>query len=254
MIVSESWVLWMGLMGLLTGSLMNVVVYRLPRMLTEEHSSLTLWLPRSHCIHCQHPLSGYDNIPLLSWLLLRGRCRYCHQRISWHYPATEAFTMTGFIIIALLLPPGLEASGVACFFWFGCTLAIIDMRTLLLPDLLTLPLLWLGLLYHTLNDPWRLSEAIYGAMAGYLSLWCLYHLCRILTRREGLGYGDFKLLAACGAWCGWQSLPLLLVIASLSGILLAIFTTRSKEIMTKPVPFGPSLALSGFLILCWQTL
>ena len=250
MLLSEQWIAWMGLLGLLTGSLMNIVVYRLPRMIMEENAGLSLWWPGSHCTTCQHSLAWYDNVPLFSWLSLKGRCRYCHAAISWRYPATELFTMLGFAAIAVAFPPGLPAFGLACFFWFGYALSLIDLKTMLLPDMLTLPLLWLGLLYHSLSNTLPLPDVIYGAVAGYLSLWAVYHIFRLLTRREGLGYGDFKLLAACGAWCGWQSLPLILVIASLTGIVLTLCHTRHAGIHQQPVPFGPPLAIAGFILLC----
>ncbi|WP_054181103.1 prepilin peptidase [Trabulsiella odontotermitis] len=249
--VNVLWPACMAIIGLLLGSLMNVVVYRLPKMIEKPEIQLSLWWPGSHCPQCQHPLRWLDNIPLLSWLCLHGRCRYCQQPINWHYPATEILLMAGFFAISLMFPPVPIAAGMAVFFWFGCAMSLIDLRTFLLPDALTLPLLWLGLLFHSLFSPWMLSDAVYGAVIGYLALWGLNKMCRLLLKRDGLGYGDFKLLAACGAWTGWQCLSLLLVMASILGILLALLFFKGNALKGKSIPFGPPLALAGFLVLIW---
>lgn len=246
-----TWIVWMSIVGLLLGSLMNVVTYRLPLTIADPSCRLSLWWPGSHCPHCQHPLRWRDNVPLVSWLLLHGHCRYCQHTISWHYPATELLVMAGFFVIALAFPPGLLAAGIATFFWFTCAMTLIDLRTMLLPDALTLPLLWLGLLFHSLYAPWMLSDALYGAVAGYLMLWLLNQGSRLLLKREGIGYGDFKLLAACGAWTGWQSLPHLLVIASCGGILLTLILHRGQVAKDKAIPFGPPLAVAGLVMLVW---
>lgn len=243
------WLAAMGLTGLLAGSLMNVVVYRLPLMIRNPQTALSLWLPASHCPHCQHPVRWRDNIPLLSWLCLQGRCRDCQHTISKSYPATEAGVMLVFSLIALFFTPGLTAVGIAIFFWFGCAMSLIDLRHFLLPDLLTLPLLWLGLLLHCLSAPEELSNVIFGAVTGYLILWIMNQLCRLVLKREGLGYGDCKLLAACGAWTGWQSLSLQLLVASTLGIVFALLCSRGKGLKGKEIPFGPPLAIAGFILL-----
>lgn len=249
--ITMLWPASMGLLGLLLGSLMNVVVHRLPIMIEKPEAGLSLWWPGSHCPHCHTPLRWQDNIPLVSWLWLQGRCRYCQQPVSWRYPATETGVMTGFFAIAFLFPPEIQTIGVATFFWFACAMSLIDLRTFLLPDKLTLPLLWLGLLFHSGYSPWMLSDAVYGAAAGYLILWSINKICLLWLKRDGLGYGDFKLLAACGAWTGWQSLPLILTVASTIGLLSAVFFTRKGGFKGKNIPFGPPLALAGFVVLLW---
>ncbi len=207
---------WYGfllLFGLALGSFYNVVIYRLPRMLTQtaEDERITLSTPGSSCPQCRQPIAWRDNIPLLSFLWLGRRARCCQAPIAWSYPLTELATGLLFILAGALLAPGLPLAGGLVLLSFLLILARIDARTQLLPDRLTLPLLWAGLLFN-LNEVYiALPDAVAGAMAGYLALWSVYWLFRLLTGKEALGYGDFKLLAALGAWCGWQVLPQVLL-------------------------------------------
>ena len=252
------WILLMGLMGLVAGSLMNVVVYRLPLMVTHdatiEGRRFNLWLPASHCPHCQHTLRWFDNLPLLSWCLLRGRCRDCKGHILWLYPVIELATCLCFITIAVLLPAGERALGMAILLWFSLALSIIDFKTFLLPDALTQPLLWLGLIYHSFTGQIPIQDALYGAVAGYVFLWLVYWAFYLVTGKEGLGYGDFKLLAACGAWSGWQSLPYLVLIAAVLGIIFVLLNRSSRDSEKGHIPFGPALATAGYIMFCWVTI
>ncbi len=213
---------WYGfllLFGLALGSFYNVVIYRLPRMLTQtaDDERITLSTPGSSCPQCRQPIAWRDNIPLLSFLWLGRRARCCQAPIAWSYPLTELATGLLFILAGALLAPGLPLAGGLVLLSFLLILARIDARTQLLPDRLTLPLLWAGLLFN-LNEVYiALPDAVAGAMAGYLALWSVYWLFRLLTGKEALGYGDFKLLAALGAWCGWQVLPQVLLLASAPG-------------------------------------
>ena len=214
---------WYGfllLFGLALGSFYNVVIYRLPRMLTQtaDDERITLSTPGSSCPQCRQPIAWRDNIPLLSFLWLGRRARCCQAPIAWSYPLTELATGLLFILAGALLAPGLPLAGGLVLLSFLLILARIDARTQLLPDRLTLPLLWAGLLFN-LNEVYiALPDAVAGAMAGYLALWSVYWLFRLLTGKEALGYGDFKLLAALGACCGWQVLLQVLLLASASGL------------------------------------
>lgn len=249
--------LWMGLLGLISGSFMNVVIYRLPIMLdTKETSSgdINLWLPNSFCPECHHSLRWFDNIPLLSWLLLRGRCRYCNATISWRYPVIEFVCALGFAMLAILFPSPTTALSLAIFFWFVLALSAIDLKVLLLPDLLTLPLLWLGLIYNSLYGTIPLEDGVYGVVAGYLALWIIYWGFRLTTGREGMGYGDFKMLAAIGAWCGWQALPPVVLIAAFVGIFISLIRILMHKAADKTLPFGPCLACAGMIVLGWLNL
>lgn len=242
------------LAGLLSGSVMSMVVHRLPIMIhqdQETHATFNLWWPGSHCCHCHHPLALRDNIPLLSWLMLRGKCRYCRSRIPFRYPLLELSCLLAAPACALIYSSPLIACTVFLYFWFALALSVIDFRTLLLPDKLTLPLLWLGLLINTTYGFIPLGDAIYGSAVGYAALWLVYWLAWLITRKEGLGYGDFKLLAAAGAWCGWQALPAILLAASLCGIMYAIGQKVRCASHGPMIAFGPWLALSSWLYYCW---
>lgn len=241
--------------GACLGSLINVVVWRLPRMLTQPEAGFNLFLPASHCPQCKTPLGWRDNIPLLGWLRLAGRCRHCQVAISHRYPLTElAFMLTALLLAWWFPSPGLLLAALL-FSGILLALALIDSDCQLLPDALTLPLLWAGLLFHL----WQpggvvtLEAAVIGAATGYLSLWTLYWLFYFMTRREALGYGDFKLLAALGAWLGWRSLPLLLLLAALTAIVVILLTRGwRRRALTDPVPFGPWLALAGWILFLVQ--
>lgn len=253
------------ILGLLLGSFFNVVIARLPRMMElrwqrecaqardeviPEQPAFNLAVPASHCPKCRAPVAGYDNIPLLSWLLLRGRCRHCKVRISALYPLVE---LTAAIIpVVCLWVFGINSEAVAytVLLWTLLILTVIDLQHMLLPDQLTLPLLWVGLLGALWWLPVTPQDAIIGAVAGYLFLWALYWLFRLLTGKEGMGYGDFKLLAALGAWLGWQMLPIVILLGSASGALIGgalILLQRHKQGV--PLPFGPFLVAGALIAL-----
>lgn len=270
------WPLFSGLTGLCIGSLLNVVIYRLPLMMQREEQALAmeylaqqspvclavetsparlnLFLPRSHCPNCQCTLAWYDNIPLFSWLLLAGRCRYCRQPIGWVYPAVELAMAMFATLLACFLLPGVSWLMMMVFGSLLLSLAIIDFRHQILPDALTLTLLWCGLFWHWLEQPDFLADAVIGAIGGYLVLWLLYWGMWFITKREGLGYGDFKLLAALGAWLGWQKLPEILLVASTATLIVALLCSKKrKNGWSQPQPFGPGLCAAGlfYLILQW---
>ncbi len=245
-----------GILGLCLGSFINVVIWRVPTMeIRGDSHDFNLLVPGSRCAHCQHKLRFWQNIPLISWLRLRGRCAFCHCAIAWRYPAIEL----AFMVLAPLC--WLYASGPLCMaFWlFFCgallALVVIDFQHMLLPDMLTQPLLWGGILFHLLlpdASPVSLEEAILGACAGYLFLWGVYWLYWYVRRREGLGYGDFKLLAALGAWLGWRALPEVLLAASLMALILVVSgRLLGGRALGDAAPFGPWLALAGWGI--WLT-
>ena len=253
--------------GLLVGSFLNVVIYRLPRMMEtrwaaeaaeiegraaheEAGAPFNLVVPRSRCPHCGHQITALENIPVLSWLWLRGRCSQCQARISARYPLIE--TLTGLLAAVAIWRFGLTVPGIAAvaLSFALVSLAFIDLDTQLLPDDITLPLVWLGLLVNLVGGFVPLRDAVIGAMAGYLLLWSIYWIFRLLTGKEGMGYGDFKLLAALGAWFGWQSIPAIMlmssVVGALVGISLMLFRSHGRE---TPIPFGPYLAGAGLLVL-----
>ncbi|HSM26955.1 MAG TPA: A24 family peptidase [Thioalkalivibrio sp.] len=255
--------------GLLIGSFLNVVIHRLPRMMESEwehearrllepdreHPESTrydLWSPRSQCPHCERPIRPHENVPVLSFLLLRGRCPGCGRHISWQYPAVELLTAALFAVAILHF--GASTAGLAALALTAVLIAAagIDARTTLLPDQLTLPLLWLGLITNYFGLFTDLESAVLGAVVGYLSLWLVYHAFRLATGKEGMGYGDFKLLAALGAWLGWQALPMILLLASLVGAIvgIALILLRGRD-RNIPIPFGPYLAAAGWLVLLW---
>lgn len=252
-----------GLLGLLVGSFVNVVSLRLPRLMEHEWRSQCAELEgrqapaetppglvwdRSRCPQCGHGITALENIPLLSYLALRGRCSTCGARISAQYPVVEA--MAGILAAWVMLYYGWGAAAVGgiVFAWILLAGSVIDIREQLLPDSLTLPLLWAGLVFNLNGTFAPLPEAVVGAVAGYLALWLVYHTFRLLTGKEGMGYGDFKLLAAIGAWLGWQALPVVILFASLvgvaTGIGMIVFLGRDRQL---PIPFGPYLAAAGFL-------
>ncbi|WP_233982406.1 prepilin peptidase [Pectobacterium versatile] len=252
----------LGVLGLIVGSFLNVVIYRLPIMLerrwrqdieletgvgdSDRDTRYNLWWPPSSCPHCQQAIAVKDNIPLFSWLWLRGRSRCCHQSVSVQYPLVEVITMLAFLAAGLLWLPGMALWGALILLSFLLVLTVIDIKTLLLPDVLTLSLLWMGLLFNLSGTFVSLNDAVVGAMAGYLSLWLLYWAFKYATGKEALGYGDFKLLAALGAWLGWQALPNLVLVAALSGLVVTlVWRGLRKEDTAKPLAFGPWLAMGG---------
>jgi len=242
-----------GALGGIIGSFLGVVVERIPPLVKGEEGAGNLLFPASHCPECAHPLSWWENIPVLSWCGLRGRCRSCKAPIPLRLLLLELSSAL-FFALTTAFAPSLLALFSLWVLWCGLLpLASIDAKHFLLPDCLTQPLLWAGLLFPALFHTLPLTDALYGAVAGYLSLWLVYWAFRLATGREGLGYGDFKLLAALGAWCGWQALPSLLLVAALSGIAVYfIFYKTVKE--NNVIPFGPLLSLAGMVIFILQML
>lgn len=253
------------LLGLCIGSFLNVVIHRLPKMMERQWKaecaelagqqpppaeSYNLMVPRSACPSCGHRISAVQNIPVLSWLALRGKCAACGTRISARYPAVELLTgaLSGYV--AWHFGFGIAAAGALLFTWAMIALTFIDLDTFYLPDSITLPLLWLGLLFNINTTYVPLNTAVIGAAAGYLSLWSVYWLFKWATGKEGMGYGDFKLLAAIGAWLGWTMLPLTILLSSLVGAVIGIglivFAGRGRSV---PIPFGPYLAIAGMIAL-----
>jgi leader peptidase (prepilin peptidase)/N-methyltransferase len=251
--------------SLLVGSFLNVVIHRLPRMMEAEwHAQcaelrgealaaaapFNLAVPRSACPQCGHQITALENIPLLSWLWLRGRCSSCRTPISARYPLVELLTALLSAAAAWKWGVSVQTAGALLLIWTLVALAFIDLDTTLLPDSLTLPLLWLGLLFNLGGHFASLPEAVVGAMAGYLVLWSVYWLFKLVTGKEGMGYGDFKLLAAIGAWLGWQMLPVTLLLSSvvgaLAGIAMIVLVKHDRRV---PIPFGPYLAGGGLVAL-----
>jgi leader peptidase (prepilin peptidase)/N-methyltransferase len=256
-----------GLLGLMVGSFLNVVIHRLPIMMERDWAAqcaelkgeaapafepLSLARPRSRCPHCGHSITALENIPLVSWLLLRGRCKGCAAPISLRYPLIEA--LTGLLFALAAWHFGFTAAGLGALVFVAALLALtaIDFDTQLLPDDITLPLLWIGLALNAFNVYTDLRSAVIGAMAGYLSLWSVYWLFKLFTGKEGMGYGDFKLLAALGAWLGWQMPPLTILLSSLVGAVVGIsLMTFARHGRNVPIPFGPYLAAAGAIALVW---
>jgi leader peptidase (prepilin peptidase)/N-methyltransferase len=255
------------LTGLAVGSFLNVVIHRLPRMMDAEWQAqaaelrgeppaegerYNLWVPRSHCPACRTPLRVIDNIPLLSWLILGGKCAHCGVRISARYPVVEALTGVLSAGVALHFGWGWAGALAIVFTWILIVLTFIDADTTILPDSLTLPLLWLGLLANVRGVFVPLEEAVLGAAAGYLALWSIYWLFKLVTGKEGMGYGDFKLLAALGAWMGWKMLLPIVLLSSVVGALVGIAMIALRHLGREhPIPFGPYLAAAGFIALLY---
>lgn len=254
------------ILGLCLGSFLNVVILRLPKMLerewqqqaaelrgeapSEHEARFNLLTPGSHCPSCGHRLRAWENLPLLGWLLLRGRCGACGVRIPIRYPLVEL--ITGLLCAAAVPQFGVSAAALGAV-TLSCALValtFIDLDTQLLPDDITLPLVWIGLGFNLFGVFTTLESAVIGAAAGYLSLWSIYWIFRLATGREGMGYGDFKLLAALGAWFGWQSLPAIIALSSAVGALVGIaMILARRHARGTPIPFGPYLAGAGLLAL-----
>jgi leader peptidase (prepilin peptidase)/N-methyltransferase len=261
-------------LGLIIGSFLNVVIYRLPVMMQREWTeqchefleleddhkktsdnpaTLNLAKPDSHCPECKHELTAFENIPILSYLLQAGKCRNCKAPISLRYPLIEAVTGIVTLLIAYQYGYSWLTLAILILTWSLIVLTMIDYDHQLLPDDITIPILWLGLIINYFGLITTLEAAVLGAVAGYLILWAVYWLFKILTGKEGMGQGDFKLLAALGAWMGWQALPQIILLSSLIGALIGIglilIKGRDKNI---PIPFGPYLAGAGFVSLLWN--
>lgn len=255
------------LLGLLIGSFLNVVIYRLPVILERqwhqqcaelqgtEPAKTETWnliVPRSRCPHCGHAITALENIPVISYLILRGKCSDCGARISPRYPAVELLTaiLTG--MTAWHFGYGLTALGAILFTWAMIALSFIDYDTHLLPDVITLPLLWIGLMFNLKEIYAPLNSAVIGVIAGYLFLWMVFQLFKLITKKEGMGFGDFKLFALFGAWLGWQSLPLVILLASATGAVIGLgmilLLGRDRQL---PIPFGPFLCIAGWIGLLW---
>ena len=263
-----------GVIGLMIGSFLNVLIHRLPKMMEREwrtqcadlssaarveasqtaieEARYNLMVPRSSCPHCGHPISALENIPIISYMALRGKCKGCGASISVRYPVVEALCAVLSAFVGWHFGAGWAAVGALLFVWALLALTFIDFDTQLLPDDITLPLMWLGLLFNLNNIFVDLPSAVVGAIIGYLTLWGVYWLFKLITGKEGMGYGDFKLLAAIGAWLGWKMLPLVILLSSLVGavvgIALMIVLRRGRNV---PIPFGPYLAGGGLIALFW---
>lgn len=256
--------------GLIVGSFLNVVIHRLPIMmerawvkecadsfpehqLPQPEGEFNLSVPRSTCPKCGNAIRVIDNIPVISWLMLKGKCSKCQNPISPRYPLVELLTAGLCATIAFHFEP--NGFGFALIFFTFTLIAatFIDLDTMLLPDQLTLPLMWAGITLSLLEiSPVSLQDSIIGAIAGYLCLWSVYWLFKIITKKEGMGYGDFKLLAALGAWLGWQHLPLIILLSSLVGLAFGLVQLRlQKQGIDKAFPFGPYLAIAGWISLIW---
>lgn len=256
---------FVGLLGLAVGSFLNVAIHRLPIMMEREWAAqcaelrgeaiptgdpLSLMRPRSRCPKCGHRISALENIPVLSWLILRGRCRGCGTRIGLRYPLVELLTGLLSLACAWSFGPTLQMAGALVFVWALVALTFIDLDTQLLPDSITLPLVWLGVLLNLVGGFTDLQSSVVGAIAGYLVLWSVYWLFKLATGKEGMGYGDFKLLSAIGAFLGWQMLPAVILLSSVVGAVtgIALIALRSHGRDT-PIPFGPYLAAAGVIAL-----
>ena len=252
------------LLGLLVGSFLNVVIHRLPIMLEREWRAeyapedaaaterYDLVLPRSRCPHCGHGITALENLPIVSYLVLRGRCSACGAPISVRYPVVEAITGLLSGVVAWHFGFGVPAFGALFLTWGLIALSGIDLDKQLLPDRITLPILWLGLLFNLRGSFTDLPSAVLGAAAGYLSLWLVYHLFKLVTGKEDMGYGDFKLYALLGAWLGWQQLPVILIMSAGVGAVTGIVLLTTKRIRDGvPIPFGPFLAAAGWIALLW---
>ena len=271
-----------GVLGLIIGSFLNVVIHRLPIAMERQwqrevrhyldnqasdgklstvpdeqangsvQEPYNLVVPRSACPHCHHQLTFWENIPVLSWLVQRGRCRACGVNISVRYPLVEIGTALLSLAVALKFGVTLQCAAALLLTWSLICLAVIDADTMLLPDQITLPLVWIGLLLASFEVFVSLHASVYGAVIGYLCLWSLYWIFVLTTGKEGMGYGDFKLLAALGAWVGWTHLTTIVVIASFTGVVFGIITLKLQhKARSQPIPFGPYLAVAGWLTLMY---
>jgi leader peptidase (prepilin peptidase)/N-methyltransferase len=258
------------ILGLLVGSFLNVVIFRLPRMMEREwrkecrllleidqaeetsEESFNLILPRSTCPHCKHRISALENIPVISYLFLKGRCSQCKEKISIRYPLVELTSCILTVMVAMHFGVTYQALLAMLLTWSLLVMSLIDYDHKIIPDDISLPLLWVGIIANMFGMFTNIESSLYGAIFGYLSLWSVYILFKLLTGKEGMGFGDFKLLAMLGAWLGWQFLPLIIIASSLFGTLvgggLVLFRSHDRA---HPIPFGPYLAMAGFISLLY---
>lgn len=260
-----------GIVGLLVGSFLNVVIYRLPIMMQQgwrkecmeylqispeagrnEEAPFNLVLPLSRCPSCNTPIKPYQNIPVVSYIFLRGRCATCGCHISMRYPIIEAFTAICSFMVAWHFGYTPQAAFALLLTWSLIALSFIDIDHQLLPDSIILPMLWLGLFLSLFDVYTGAHASIIGTIAGYLALWSVFHLFKLATGKEGMGYGDFKLLALFGAWLGWQYLPIIILLSSLVGAVIGLgMVIFAKHDHNIPIPFGPYLAAAGWIALLW---
>ncbi|OUM05119.1 prepilin peptidase [Pseudomonas syringae] len=265
---SLAFVIFIALLGLIVGSFLNVVIYRLPIMMERDWKAqsremlglhaepdqpvFNLVLPNSTCPHCTHKIRPWENLPVISYLLLRGKCSQCKAPISKRYPLVELTCAVLSAYIAWHFGYGWQAAAMLVLSWGLLAMSLIDADHQLLPDSLVLPLLWLGLIVNSFGLFTSLGDALWGAVTGYLALWSVYWLFKLVTGKEGMGYGDFKLLAMLGAWGGWQILPLTILLSSLVGAVLGVIMMRVRRVESgTPIPFGPYLAIAGWIALLW---
>ncbi|MFZ6843940.1 prepilin peptidase [Undibacterium sp. RuTC16W] len=256
-----------GVVGLLIGSFLNVVIHRIPKMMQRESDNYVagesghelpytdrynLMVPRSACPHCGHQITAMENIPVFSYIAIGGKCTACKAPISIRYPLVELLTGTLSAYLIWHFGSGVAGLGAVLFAWFLIAMTFIDADTQLLPDDLTLPLLWLGLLINLHGTFTSVHDAVIGAVTGYLVLWSIYWLFKLVTGKEGMGYGDFKLLAALGAWMGWAMLPVIILLSSVVGAIVGLsMIALAKMGKNNPIPFGPYLAAAGLIALIW---
>ena len=270
---ANSWLFYTAIVffGLSVGSFLNVVVYRLPIILnrewkqqcheyleieqpelTPELNNLSLSTPRSACPNCGHKITAVENIPVVSYLFLRGKCSSCKKHISIQYPLVELLTAVASVVVAYRFGVTIQTITALFFTWTLIALTLIDIHKQLLPDNLTLPLMWLGLLLAVFGVFTDIQSSLIGAMAGYLILWIVFHGFKLITGKEGMGYGDFKLLAALGAWLGWEFLPQIILLSSVVGTIFGLgMIATGKTEMQNRIPFGPYLAIAGWFALIW---
>ena len=258
-----------GLLGLVVGSFLNVVIHRLPKMMDAEWRSqcaevlegipppappepYNLAVPRSRCPDCGHQITTLENVPVFSYLALKGKCSECGRRIPLRYPLVELLTGLLSVMVVWRFGMSIPAGGALLLTWALVALSFIDFDTQLLPDSITLPFLWLGLAFNLAGTYTTIQASVVGAIAGYLTLWSVYHLFRLLTGKEGMGYGDFKLLALFGAWLGWSAVPLIVLLSSFVGAIIGVgmIALRGHD-RNIPIPFGPYLAMAGWIALMW---
>lgn len=258
-------------LGLSFGSFLNVVAYRYPMMMERDWkrechefleleppkfddklASMTLATPTSACPNCGHKIRFWENIPVISYLLLKAKCSSCHTKISFQYPAVELITAAASVTVAYKFGVTIQTVAALLFTWVLIALTLIDLKKLLLPDTITLPLIWSGILLAFFEVFTNLNDSVIGAIAGYLILWSIYHLFKLLTKKEGMGFGDFKLLAALGAWLGYSYLPQIILVSSIVGSIIGIsMMLIGKTKQQQPIPFGPYLAIAGWIAMLW---